>query len=185
MPGDEWEWAGARPQYVGSTGVVGGRGGNPSTKKWWSHMPAVEIKNNIGNNIWGQYYKFCIVRNPYDKLISLFFFKDTNRMNLSNELIVEQFREWIKVSPIPVDNAGYLIDGEICVDYIIKYESLHEGIKHVCNHLSIPYDPVRLPKFKSGYRKEIPIADFYDNETKDAVEQAYEFEFSQFQYKLE
>jgi hypothetical protein len=40
---------------------------------FYNHMSASEIKRLVGDNIWHSYYKFCIERNPCDRLISHYY----------------------------------------------------------------------------------------------------------------
>src|SRR5690554_1428450 len=42
-------------------------------KELYNHMSCLEIKKYVGSEIYNSYYKFCFERNPYDKLISLFY----------------------------------------------------------------------------------------------------------------
>ncbi|MEM6965921.1 MAG: sulfotransferase family 2 domain-containing protein, partial [Bacteroidota bacterium] len=44
-------------------------------KQFRNHNTAEEIKNNIDPNIWNSYYKFCFERNPFDKVLSHFFWR--------------------------------------------------------------------------------------------------------------
>jgi hypothetical protein len=79
---------------------------------------------------------------------------------------VERFRSWIRGGNSIIDRDKYLIDGEICIDYFIRYEDLENGIKHVCALLDIPFEPERIPKLKSGIRDStIALSAFYDEET--------------------
>ena len=65
--------AGGRDEYVSEQGIVGYRGHNPlGTKKWFNHMPASSIRSGIGSDVWDEYFKFCTIRNPFEKLVSGF-----------------------------------------------------------------------------------------------------------------
>jgi len=35
-------------------------------------MPAFEIKNRVPAEVWNSYFKFCVERNPWDKVLSHF-----------------------------------------------------------------------------------------------------------------
>lgn len=37
------------------------------------HATALQLKNFLGNEIWQQYFKFTIVRNPWDQVVSMYF----------------------------------------------------------------------------------------------------------------
>jgi hypothetical protein len=70
LPEGEWRLSHARDEYAGPTGVVGYRGLNPQGKQWYHHMPARAIKRRVGDDVWNSYFKFSVVRNPFDKLVS-------------------------------------------------------------------------------------------------------------------
>ena len=38
--------------------------------QWYSHMSASEIRWKIGEEKFQDYFKFCVIRNPFDKVIS-------------------------------------------------------------------------------------------------------------------
>src|ERR1044071_3613051 len=75
--GAGWGAEGERAEEVSEAGIIGFRGGpkfrGPNVK-WWNHMPAAEIKGYLGDEIWNSYFKFCVVRNPFDQMVSAFHF---------------------------------------------------------------------------------------------------------------
>ena len=170
--------------YESDAGIVGYRGGQPNGKKWFNHMPAKRIKAQLGEEIWNSYFKFSVVRNPYDKMISSFFYANKDQKESSNP--VPDFRVWVKNrTNRHVDRNKYLIGDEICVDFIIRYEQLQEGISHVCQELGVPYLEEEMPRWKAGHRNTgITVADFYDDETAAFVESLFEFEIAHFGYSL-
>src|ERR1700761_4866672 len=71
----EWRYSHERKEYASSAGIVGCRTGNLLTIQsatWWNHMPAGTIKALLGQETWNSYFKFCAVRNPFDKLVSAY-----------------------------------------------------------------------------------------------------------------
>lgn len=185
MPNGEWFETHDREEYVSDAGIIGYRGDNPKGRVWFNHMSAKEIYEIVGHDIWSRYYKFTIVRNPFDKLISGFYFRMHRSVinNYDGESDVEHFRRWIKAGEAIIDRDKYLINGEECVDYFIRYENLHEGIAHVCRRLSVPFLPSSIPTFKKGIRSnKYSINDYYDNETIQVVQEKYAWEIQRFGY---
>lgn len=70
MPDGEWQWSHRRDEYVSDSGIIGARKSNPSTARWYNHMSAARIQALVGATVWDSYYKFTVVRNPFDKLVS-------------------------------------------------------------------------------------------------------------------
>ena len=217
MPEGQWEPSHARAAYESESGVIGKRGPDNTPKwlkeikpkpKWKSHMSAAKIKSRVGNNIWDSYFKFCVIRNPYDKMVSMFYMKLQQELDytLRKKLKVafkkifnmgdafdlcagatdtERFKDWIKKGGKISDRKIYTINDEICVDYFIRYEELEAGMKEVCAKIDVPFEPERIPKFKSGRRKTtIQLADFYDAQSKDIITKRYQSEIDTFGYTL-
>ena len=216
---NEWEQKHARNEYISEAGIIGCRAQRHREKgtkrqvlkpKYRSHMPAKTIKERVGDDIWNRYFKFTVIRNPFDKLVSKFLFMElkrnqyygkvhllTNKMkniiqlrkspfeNAKGATEIERFRSWLKNGARPIDRDKYMIDSEVCVDYFIQFENLYEDMKYVCENLSIPFEPARLPEFKKGHRNnEIPFRDFYDRETENIVRELYDWEIKRFGYDL-
>lgn len=208
MPDGEWQESHSRDEYVSETGIIGYRGTDNSDSTWYNHMPAKRIRDLIGQDIWDRYFKFTVVRNPFDKLISGFFMLEKRKQNYSytqrlkafarqildrgnpidrvvGETEIERFRCWIRKGAAFMDRDKYLIDGEECVDYFIRFEDLHVGMKHVSVRLAIPFEPSRIPEFKKGKRHHrSQTRDYYDHETEKIVRKLYAWEFERFGYDL-
>ncbi|GMR18819.1 MAG: hypothetical protein BMS9Abin33_1262 [Gammaproteobacteria bacterium] len=43
-------------------------------KKFFNHMPAYLVQCRIPGKIWNNYFKFCVERNPWDKMLSHYYF---------------------------------------------------------------------------------------------------------------
>jgi hypothetical protein len=180
LPPGKWKLQHARPAYRGKTGIIGGRGEHVSLP-WYNHMPASHIKNQISEDVWNNYFKFCVIRNPFDKAVSAFYFLHDKTAG------VGEFREWLMrvgAKNAILDRDRYMIGGEICVDYFIKYEKLFEGICEVCKRLKIP-QPSRssIPKLKTGRRRRgIILRDYYDKRCLRMIENIFRFELQHFGY---
>lgn len=192
MPENEWFFCRKREEYQSETGIIGYRGGLPAeklrkTRKWYNHMAAEEIRNQIGNEIWNQYFKFCTIRNPYEKVLSGFFhFVVFKKLTTDNRpVLITQFRDWVKNGEIPlIDRDKYFLDGKICVDFFIRFERLCDDLAEACKLLSIPYEPDLLPGLKTHIRPaNTPVSDFYNFDTASAVNHLFEFEFEYFGYE--
>ncbi|MGH8553332.1 MAG: sulfotransferase family 2 domain-containing protein, partial [Methylococcales bacterium] len=111
---------------------------------FYNHMPGQEIRTLIGVDTWSSYFKFCFERNPWDKMVSWYFYWKTrfNRPAVG-------FQEFLQQRPFPMDFDKYAIDGKIAVDFIGQYEHLLEDFRRVCGHLGIPV-PEQLPHPKDS-----------------------------------
>lgn len=165
-------------------------------------MPAAKIRELTGRKVWDSYFKFTVVRNPFSKLVSAFYHLYRPNIKTSSRLVnlvsrpkyfpllinkgdIYDFRNWILNGGCIIDRDKYIIDGEECLDYFIKYESIKEDIILINKKLGINSEEVSLPHFKSGIRnKGYKISDFYDSLTEERVRRIYAFEIERFGYGM-
>lgn len=204
MPEDQWEMQEAREVHESEEGIIGFRGVYKGEKKWYNHMSAKLIKEQIGDEIWDDYFKFTIIRNPYPKQISGWsqFIKNRatrksklkgclNHPHLFLKYLMGQgesasFQQWILDGNKVWDRDKYMIDDEVAVDFFIEYENLERDLKKVCQKLDINYDQYKLPQFKTGYRsKNTPSAAYYDKRTRAIIERQFDWEIKRFNYAFE
>jgi len=179
MPKNQWSFQHAREEYISKEGIIGfrGRRNKFNTPTYYNHMPAVDIKKQLGDQIWETYFKFCVIRDPFDKLVSAYYFSERD-----SDGSIKSFRKWLKTTQFN-DRSVYLINGEVCMDYFIRYEHLHNDIKHVCAVLDIPFEPFKIPHLKTGFRnKKIQLYEFYDRKSIKLVKNLYKFELKYFGY---
>jgi len=185
MPEGEWEFSHHRDQYVSDTGIIGARGPDAGGSEWFNHMPAADIRDRVGRDVWDNYFKFCVIRNPFDKLVSMFFFRKEKGLLEVGDFgdPVEGFRKWIgKEVPVP-DRTQFTIDGTSCIDYFIRYEDLENGVSMVCDKLRLPFQRESIPRLKTGIRDlSIPVECFYSADLIQSVAKVYEFEIKEFGY---
>ncbi len=73
---DGYERVHFRAETITDYGIVGFRGGNmPAGTLWYNHMPAARIREYLGADVWNECFKFCAIRNPFDKLVSMYSFQ--------------------------------------------------------------------------------------------------------------
>ena len=65
MPEGQFTPSHGREETISEAGIIGFRGkGDGNSFEWRHHMPARQIREKIGADIWNSYFKFCVVRNP-------------------------------------------------------------------------------------------------------------------------
>ncbi len=87
--------------------------------RWFhNHIPARMIRERLGKRRFESYYKFAFERDPWDKVVSWFYFRTRNG---DTDL---GFEEWIQREHLPRDWGKYTIDDEIAVDFVGRFEHL-------------------------------------------------------------
>lgn len=151
-------------------------------QKFYNHIPAVDIKARIPAEIWNGYYKFCIERNPWDRLISFYYYATKSkepRPTLAEFLA--------SPAPAALHRRGfgcYTIDGEVVADKICKYENLTDELEQVRQHLGLP-EPLELPLAKGGFRQDKrSYTEVYSPEQRDLVAQLFSREIALLDYRF-
>ena len=187
LEGEEWT------RSVESVeGIIGTRGKFAENEKYYNHKTAEELRSELGNEVWSDYFKFSIVRNPYDELISRFwFFLDSKaRISLLGADLgatQKEFKKWVMTQE-NLNSRIYLIDGKLEIDFMIRYEFLEEDVGRVCTLLGVEKNVSELQKFKSGIRPREGIwslnSDYFDSDSIAYVESHFAWELKRFNYTL-
>ncbi|MDB4279642.1 sulfotransferase family protein [Paraglaciecola sp.] len=191
FPEGDWIFSHYIEEYINSdTGIVGYRGLSRSNQRFYNHIPAYNLREELGNDIWDKYFKFTVIRNPFDKMVSAFFHFEKHRKldTYSSDKLtdVERFRNWVKGGGKVIDKHIYSIEGKVAVDYVIRYENLRRDLESVCKKINLDFDSNDLPNLKSEFRdRSLPAKAFYDLETEQLVRKSYDFEIQHFGYELE
>lgn len=117
----------------------------------YNHMPAREVRAAVGEQIWNSYYKFCFERNPWDRVVSLYYW----RCQQEPRPTISEFLESGVPKVLKKRGFGvYAINNEVAVDRVCRFENLEQELEQVCNQrLKLP-EKLVLPRAKSGYRKD-------------------------------
>ena len=115
---------------------------------FFNHMSGEEIKKLINPIIWKSYFKFCIERNPFEKVLSFYWMEKAKY----HKLTIDDFLNF--------DNIGVNIHlytekrGKTLVDKIVRYEDLFQQLSSVFSALAIPFEKGLTTKAKTEFRKD-------------------------------
>ncbi len=115
------------------------------------HSSAREIRKIIGEEIWNDYYKFCFERNPWDRVISLYYwYHKTRPLTSISDFLDSGIPQRLKKRGFE----NYTIDGKVVVDRVCLYENLEQELESACNQrLGIP-EKLTLPRAKGNFRAD-------------------------------
>jgi len=140
---------------------------------------------------WDAYYKFCVVRNPYDKAVSDY--RWMTRKLPAGQVSFLEFLERLAdpqrpdpegVVPQPPTNWPlYTIDDRVAVDFPCRYERLQEDLLEVFRRVDLGDDLDSLPDAKQGSR-QVGYRAFYGERERRLVEQLHDPEITTFGYSF-
>jgi Sulfotransferase family len=150
------------------------------------HPNAVNIQRH-NPKAWKEYFKFCFVRNPYQRVVSDYLWrtkiKEVKDVKFLDFLYIldDNFSKH-KIKPINHDNwLMYTIDDQIAIDFVGRYEQFNEDIEKVCTYLKIPFSHNMFPNAKKSVQN-YDYRSWYGQEEKFLVEKIFAKEIDYFNY---
>ena len=162
-------------------------------KDTYNHYTATELRGILGEITFDKLFKFCVVRNPWDKVVSEFRFRVWTCQNELNSN--SSFSEWVRSTYVEHDPQYYdwpkmflpqlewitNENGEIIVDFVGRFESLQDDFEQICDRLNIK---CRLLCHENKSRNHTGYRDYYNGETKSIVESCFKADIEFFGYKF-
>lgn len=176
--------------HLSEEGIIGKRGtltdDDRTAGKWYNHMPAARIKEQIGDAVWEPYYKFGTVRNPFDKAVSYFYMYKSQRSLPISAPALEQkeFENWLVGGGYRSDFDIYSLNGVCCLDDYIRYEFLYPDLHRLCKKLDVPFVP-QLTSYNSTHRPaELNSLTLYTEVSKQVINDICATELTTFGYSF-
>ena len=143
------------------------------------HFNCDEYKKYLGSE-YDDYFKFTVVRNPFDRVVSYYYggaiqkglnFKDW----VVDRYLNENYKDYIRMYS---DYTHWFDKDEL--NYVLKFENLDQDFIKLKETLDLNCElgKANVNKSRTHYR------DYYDDKTKDIIENHFEKELNTFQYKF-
>ena len=162
-----------------------------------THRNPKDTLDIVGEKIFNEYFKFTIARNPWDRMVSYFWWQDgglvgeNHRENIEKLVKLkfngyefkEQFAKWI--GNYTHFNEPFYFDegGTATMDCYMQFERLATDYKKVCNKLKLPYTPLKqIGKFPFK-KKNRKYWEYYNYESGAVVAQRHKKIIEMFKYK--
>jgi len=157
------------------------------------HQTAREVIHQIGKNKWNTAYKFTLVRNPWDKVVSHYEYRrKRNKTEVGSRAI--SFSEWVKKTYGPDKDLFYYNnpkafqtqvewlkddEGRITIDFIGKFESINEDFDQIKHAIGLEAE---LPHLNAS--KRAGFQSYYDDETRQIVTDWFREDIEAFNYNF-
>ena len=163
-------------------------------KIWKQHATASQIREYYCEN-YNNYYSFTFVRNPWDKIVSDYFWIQRNlkiKDSFKNYLILKGKFDDSRLRFPPesrrtrydhiIPQCDFLLDdkGEAMVKFIGRFESIQGDFDTVCDKIGIPRQ--QLPHKNKTKHKH--YTEYYDDETRRIIAEKYAKDIEHFGYKF-
>lgn len=155
------------------------------------HLTYRELARVLDRETLANLRTFTVVRNPWDRLVSVYANPDPHLLTQSAELGVALagigFSEFLERT-LGLEHAhlrpqlDYLLDdrGDVAVDHVLRFERLTEDFERFCRRMGI--GAVALPHENRSARG--PYSAYYDDRTRALVAQRYACDIETFGYRF-
>jgi chondroitin 4-sulfotransferase 11 len=126
------------------------------------------------------YFKFSFVRNPWDRMLSFYLFKKTNRAHIKipDDLSLKDFL-LTSAGQIKFNQHSY-IESFDTSSFIGRFENLQQDFDIICDKIGIPQRELQYAN-KSSHNH---YTEYYDNETRRLVSEKFARDIDYFGYKF-
>lgn len=126
--------------------------------KFGEHHPGWMIRREVGEEVWNGYFKFAVVRNPFDRVISKYHFMRGyfDALNVAPfwDRSLDQFMRYFADS-INENWVMYTDKDRIVLDFLVRYEHMEEDLAEVSRRIGLPvnlYQDLREIRAKGEFR---------------------------------
>lgn len=133
------------------------------------HATLQEHANVMGIDKIKNYFKFCCVRNPFERLVSACAFSaKMASCNIMKNTLCHRQPQWDYMT----------INNKFSMDDFIRVENIQEDFNRICNKIGIV--PSKL--IRKNQSKHSHYSDYYDEELKQMVIHKFKTEIDYFNY---
>jgi chondroitin 4-sulfotransferase 11 len=161
------------------------------------HIPYFEYEK-ANPRKFRKFFKFAFIRNPWDRLVSTYFFlraggmnEQDRQWNTNHMVLYPDFNSFVRgwlternvwnwVHFIPQSHFVINRTGKVMVDFVGRFERLEEDFGQVARRLG---RDVRLPKSNTSNHEHFTSC--YDEETREIVRRVYARDIEAFEYRFE
>jgi hypothetical protein len=155
------------------------------------HLTARHIRTEVGDDIFHSYFKFTIVRNPWDKAVSQFSYiaerpdlRDFIGLKAGDDFTTylraigrKQHVQWTPQLDFILD-----VDGTPLVEAVIRFENLARDLPPLIKQLGVQV-PSALPRTNAS-RRRADYRSYYDADSKALLSAYYARDLAYFGYSF-
>ena len=157
------------------------------------HATPSYMKPRVDPAEWRDYFKFTVVRNPYDRLVSVYDFQHRAHRRRFGDFdnFVRSLPKFLR-EPYQHNGRHYIpqyehahIEGERVVDMVLKFEGIEADFLKLCNRVGRHMKLAPTNTATDPLRPQCPAAEVYSDVAVATVQEVYRRDFECFGYDLE
>ena len=149
------------------------------------HWRVSDLIEAIGETVYQRYFSFAFVRNPWDLEVSHYKYILKASKHPSQELVrrlggFSEYIRWRCDGNAQIQSDLLTWKDQLAVDFVGRFESLEQDFALICRQLGVRS---RLPRLNRTRRDD--YRSYYDDQTREMVEQAFREDLERFSYSFE
>ena len=161
------------------------------------HLLAGQIRAAVGPETFARYFKFALVRNPWDKAVSQYFYMKKRRDlmdyvgmgegdDLKRYLALITSKKHVQWE----DQYKFIYnsDGQLLVDFVGRFENYSADVTRILNKLKVRMRLLGIPLRKLLHVNKTSrrhYSEYYDDESRDFISNLYQKDIELFEYRFE
>ncbi len=117
--------------------------------RFWNHLSASTARRWLGDDVWGGYRTFTIERDPWDRALSLYYWRTRD---LADPPPIETFLRTVGRRSVS-NHHLYADEHGLLVDQVLRYEHLADELTALGEELGLGPLP-ELPRAKGSHRSD-------------------------------
>ena len=119
-------------------------------RRFYNHMPAWLVRLRVPPSIWNGYFKFCVERNPWDKVLSHY---HMHAYRVGGALSLDQY---FARGKFPINYPRYTTPSgsRIIVHRVVRYGNLTDELGEIFTRLNVPFDGDLRVRKKGHFRTD-------------------------------
>lgn len=161
------------------------------------HSRASEIRARVGEDVWRRYLKFTVVRNPWDLVLSKYYWWHKTPADWDERAAMRKgaimnltFREFVLgLGPAHAYCDWLISDTEssaprVDMDFVARFENLAQDLATVAGRIGLPGIELPVENTSRELRRHPSYVEHYDEASAARVEQIYHREIALFGYRF-
>lgn len=156
------------------------------------HLLAHQVRTEVGDEVFGSYFRFAVVRNPWDRAVSQYLYLKRHRelqtfYGLGRWVSFSGYLRRLKeVGPIfhcqSTEQWRFLLDDHdsMLVDELVRFEAIGEGYDKVASRLGVT---AALPHARKSPNRK-PYGAYYNAWSRETVGKLYAKDVELFGYEF-